>query len=329
MRTLYLHLGYFKTGSSFLQEMWRLNEGMLCQQGLSYHVPPKITGGGFGKITSGNGGLALRGATELGEALVNVTQDCSCLLSSEHFFTQILESRDLSFIPAIASKFGFERVKSLLLVRDPFGLMSSLYDQALKRAGGAMTIEEFYHDPSAVVTPAKTLTVIEKLDALEGADLEVLNYSLNKKRILEASSEWLGIDSSGFEKPEVQTVNRSLNSGERELLRQLNRVKARSAIDLSNSLCESLPLIASDQIAPSEQVQECFLAENESVFRKIQERLSQGQELSLELLTAPDSETFTFTREQLSVLVEYIVKYQKKKGFFASKVTSFRRRFGV
>ncbi len=329
MRTLYLHLGYFKTGSSFLQEMWRLNEETLRKQKITYKIPAKISGGGFGKITSGNGGLSLRGPSELGEALTDMDPESSCLLSSEHFFTQILESKDLSFIEEVASKHGFTKVKFLVLVRDPFGLMSSLYDQALKRSGGAMTIQDFYSDPEVVVTPAKTQTVIEKLDAIKGAELNVLNYSKNKKQILEASSEWLGIDGTQFERPAVLTVNRSLSSGERELLRQLNRVKARSATDLANSLCESLPLISSDQTIPSQEVQEKFLTENRVIFDKIQSRLPSDEPLALDFLPVPDSESFSFTREQLTVVVDYLVKYQKKKGFLASKVTSFRRRFGV
>lgn len=309
--------------------MWRLSHETLSQQGISYKIPAKIRGGGFGKITSGNGGPALRGATELGLALADLDKEKSCLLSSEHFFTQISESEDLSFISDVSSKLGFEKVKLLLFVRDPVGLMSSLYDQALKRAGGAMTIGEFYDDPTVVVTPAKTLAVIEKLDALEGADLEILNYSANKKRILEVSSEWLAIDHSRFKRPTVQTVNRSLSSGERELLRQLNRVKARSATDFANDLCENLPLISSDQMIPSEEVQKKFLRDNEAQFSSIQQRLPKDQQLSLDAAPAPESKKYEFTGEQLSELVSYLVRYQKKKGFLASKVTSFRRRFGA
>ena len=329
MKTLYLHLGYFKTGSSFLQEMWRLNEEVLRKQKITYTIPEKISSGEFGKITSGNGGLSLRGHSELAGAIGSVAQDNSCLLSSEHFFTQILESEDLSFIQKAASEHGFTKIKFLLLLRSPFELMSSLYDQALKRSGGSMTIEEFYRDPEVFVTPKKTQAVIEKLDAVSGADLKLINYSQNKKHILELSSEWLGIESSTFERPDVLTVNRSLSAGERELLRQLNHVKARSAINLANNLCEQLPLISSDQTIPPKEVQEEFLTENREAFNEIQRRLPEGESLSLDLLPSHVSESFNFTREQLEVVVDYLVEYQKKKGFFASKVTSFRRRFGI
>ena len=329
MRTLYLHLGYFKTGSSFLQEMWRLNEAILREQKIIYQIPVRIKGGGFGKITSGNGGLALRSASELRGALINLNQESSCLLSSEHFFTQVVDGEDMAFVPEVASALGFDKVEFLLFVRDPFEMMSSLYDQSLKRAGGAMTIEDFYNDPNLVVTPAKTLSVISKLDAVENVSLTVRNYSRNKKQILEISSEWLGVDYSRFSKPSIQTVNRSLSSGEREFLRQLNGLKARSAIDLANSLCKDLPLIQSDQIAPSSELQQKFLSANEDVFTKIQARLPDDEPLSLEFLPTPVTEDFSFTREQLSMIVDYLVRYQKKEGFLASKVISFRKRFGI
>ena len=308
--------------------MWRLNASQLKEQGVHYHVPEKIDGGGFGKITSGNGGLALRGPDELTAAL-GCEDNLSCLLTSEHFFTQLASGENLNFLVKTASQNGFKRVKVLMFVREPISLMSSLYDQYLKRANGKLTIEEFYQNQSIDVTPVKTRQVIEKVSVLEGVDLKVINYTHNKRNILDLSSQWMGIDPAKFGAPENHTVNRSLSSGERELLRQLNQVCARDAISLANDLCEKLPTIKSDQIIPPEKVQQSFIENNGDHFEVIQQALPSDQPLRLELQNPTDANGFHFDREQLAEIVKYLVRFQKKQGFVASKLRSFRRRFGI
>lgn len=225
-KTLYLHIGCGKTGSSALQ-VWLNNEASaLRRQDVDYPL-------GSGKkldsyaITSGNG-VRLMHAAQSGElpALVEQLAQSRCgkiLLSSETF--QGFSDETLSNLKQAATQHGM-RVVIIAYVRDVYDIVYSLYLQGVKRHLG--------HEPFRQV--GLRLKGIQQFDVLEkyrrhfgDVNMKILHYDTERKRGLEVSMcEALGIKPATVPSMPATKVNRSLDVFETELLRVANRFYVQS-----------------------------------------------------------------------------------------------------
>lgn len=326
-RTLFIHIGHFKTGSSFLQEVWRLNADVLSAHHIFYPVPKRIQLGGFGKITSGNGGYALKGKRHLEEILSTAPQQSSLLLSSEHLYSQILDHKNCGFVKHTAAQFGFKRISFLLFLRDPVELGTSFYDQYVKRSGEKRSIDDFFDESDAVVNPTRSEMVIDAITPV--ADLHLRNYTKVRKSILPITCDWTGVPFDKLKIPDIQEVNRSLTCSERELLRSLNMAGAQDTFELANALCEQLPEIQSEKSVPSLSCQRAFMERHQSAIERLNRRLPPSESLSMDLLTPPADISHSFTPDQIKLISEYVIRHQKATTWLGKKFKSLCKRLHI
>jgi hypothetical protein len=136
---LYLHCGYHKTGSSYLQSVLAANCDYLQKHGIFYPVHGSDDRASRGEPTAGNGhefALALRALDEaqvtamLQQAIdsANSTHANKLLLSAEGFFhTFGLVPDSLSLLNDACRRAGIETIKLLVIVRHPAEHALSVY----------------------------------------------------------------------------------------------------------------------------------------------------------------------------------------------------------
>ena len=220
-KTLYLHIGCGKTGSSALQ-VWLNNEaGALARQGVDY---PLFGGKKLDTyaITSGNGVKLMEAVNNKAVApfLAELakTRLPKILLSSETF--QPFTDETLEEVKQTAGRNGL-RVVIIAYVRDVYDIVYSSYLQGIKRHLGVKSFREF-------ATSRKTIQQIEVVRKYQRhfarEDMKVLHYDTQRKRGLEVSMcESLGIDPGAIPPMPTVKVNRSLDVFEGELLRLANK----------------------------------------------------------------------------------------------------------
>jgi hypothetical protein len=131
MRTLFLHVGHPKTGSSYLQYCFAESGDVLRQHGLVYPFATEYIAGS--RVSTGNGRKAFESLESLSVHLAAVPDDgCSVLLSSEYFEERLADPEMIPGLWEAAVRHGFGRVSLLLFVREPLGLILSDRLQALK-----------------------------------------------------------------------------------------------------------------------------------------------------------------------------------------------------
>lgn len=218
MKTLFLHVGLSKTGSSALQSWLSLNHQQLKEQGVDYaDLSPNAKDG---KITAGNGVSLFHACnnkdwTEV-ERLINYVYfkgSDKAIISSETLQNICMESAKK--IKEISLRNGI-RVKVILFARSAYELLYSNYLQGVKRHGFTFSFGE---NEGLGYKPQRSF--IEKYLSVYGDDLVSFNYDVNKNNIFKVFSDVVGID---FEKTTLKNnkVNRSLTYSESVLLRNLN-----------------------------------------------------------------------------------------------------------
>jgi hypothetical protein len=137
--TLYLHCGYHKTGSSYLQSVLAANRDYLQSHGVCYPTHDSDNRAARGEPTAGNGhdfALTLRALDRVRSSVMLKqaikTADSAranrLLLSAEGFFhTFGLVPDSLTLLNDICSELGVKVIKLLVFVRDPAEHALSVY----------------------------------------------------------------------------------------------------------------------------------------------------------------------------------------------------------
>ncbi len=192
MKTLYLHIGLPKTGTSFLQAVFAYNAARYAEHGLSYpDLHGNHDGASKGKVSSGNAvriaGFALPslriGLTPLGpaELLDSLNEKMDHLLSSEWLcgcpFSYLRELEH-----TLSRKF---RVQFLAFVRSPQERIASAYLQGLKSGMYRNSLE---HNLENFISGERTkLRLLLDL----GASVRILNYDVHKNDMIRCMDEVL------------------------------------------------------------------------------------------------------------------------------------------
>ncbi len=185
-RTLFLHVGFGKTGSSSLQQWCLRHHVALGQRGLIYPLP----NGEIGK--SGNGHLLLEAMQACDSTPVWLQPQANAV--SQYLFSREHLARELSdpqisadFFQYLGSTLGFQRIEVLLFIRHPVEHCFSLWAQKVKAAGETRSLREFSqsYDSLRMVT-----RLIDSLQPL-GCSLRVLNYSKVRRSLLSAFQQWV------------------------------------------------------------------------------------------------------------------------------------------
>jgi len=224
MKTLYIHMGTHKTGSSALQVFFARNTSQLLNEGLFYPRRDNHVAAKKAAITSGN-------AVELAHYMAERPGECSTLnifktdiknagrrdiLYSSETFNAFSETRIAAF-KRLASQSGYE-IKCIFFVRSPTGYALSQYSQLVKRNSYKYNIERYLD--KGFVLPFSNIKSAIKMFGVSQVRLE--NYDAHRDDILGFFlKNILGITSGKFETV-TEEVNRSLTQFELELMRNLN-----------------------------------------------------------------------------------------------------------
>jgi hypothetical protein len=222
---LCLHVGYGKTGSTFLQKWLASQAKPLEAAGIRYPIP--ATGLG----DSGNGQLLLEALAvpSAPPPWVPAESSGTLLFSREHLARELSAAGACERLAAWALRWQLGPVKVLLLVRDPQEHSYSLWAQKVKRAGERRTLEAFRESYDG--TRMATRFLQESQAA--GMKVSVRNYGLWRQELLELLLQWLGLDGaqlaelrhSGLGAADTLLVNPTPGYRQLRLQRRLNALR--------------------------------------------------------------------------------------------------------
>ncbi|MFZ2967445.1 MAG: hypothetical protein WA080_00150 [Sulfuricurvum sp.] len=225
-KTLWIHAGGSKTGSSALQNFFEFNTDFLNSQGFAYTNKSGVQK--EGDIGSGNGMLLFGffmnntlSKEELSDVLLSYFESSlsNALCSSE--FLQYLTEESVLMIIDVAQE-NFIEVKWIYYIRNAVSFFVSAYDQLIKRHGEWRNILETSQERSW--DHLQSLKLFSKV--IPKDNLYVHSYELSKSKLIAHFMDVLGVKLEQDiiqKKVNVQRVNRSLTLQERELLRRINK----------------------------------------------------------------------------------------------------------
>ncbi|MFT5760535.1 MAG: hypothetical protein ACI9LM_005322 [Alteromonadaceae bacterium] len=311
MRTLYLHVGQDKTGSSYIQSSLAASVCVLKDEGIFYPVNKKVLKAKDGKISSGNMGLL---DTNLEREYKELGEKDSILISGEQLFRFLPDEAYSSKLQSFVEKFEISEVKILLFIRDPIDHASSAYQQAIKRGGFTQSIEEFAIQYKHT---KKVYEFIKYCETNSNYIVEIKNYSLRKKSIINEFESWLGITSGILIKPQQTIVNRSMTNAELEFQRVANIYLGREASFISDALCEQTPEIKADKVNVPLKAQETIVRNVQSFCEYVNDfskKLNHSDLYSYEVIDSLDVEpVYNFNTNQIRVIASEMVKNLKDK----------------
>jgi hypothetical protein len=215
MKTLYLHIGAGKTGSSALQVWLFQNKNELLEKNIMY---PHNTELNDYSITSGNGVYLIDkikrkdAKTYLNELFKDID---NVLFSSEVF--QILNNEEIQYLDSICKTLEI-KIEIIFYIRDVYDVVYSLYLQTIKRHGMVLSFNEYLNTLKAL----EQFEVLKKYESLI-ENIHVLHYDSEKKIGLE-NSFYKTLNINKFNPMKKKKVNRSLSISESEILRISNKL---------------------------------------------------------------------------------------------------------
>lgn len=242
-RTLIVHAGGGKAGSSAIQSALASSVTELSEIGISYSGAPAASSPY--EISSGNG-------YSIFEALAKPDWEARSSLLLESYLSGhsvgVCSSEHLGRLSegnwhrllSAASSISID-VKVVYFVRSPLDYIAASYNQAVKRGGEIRTIDEaslalpwHHHDE---------LIILDRV--FSDRKIKVINYDANRRNITDAFAySWPELhDVAGcLAKFRSTTVNRALSPFELEMLRRINALLgAASGTEISDMLIRDNP----------------------------------------------------------------------------------------
>src|SRR5690554_5644080 len=227
---IYLHIGYHKTGSSFLQMMLSQNRKFLLKNKIHYPKAERDKDAKQGRISPGNG-LRLSKAISANnkDEFIDImsfwvkeakTNNCdSLLISNEGLFHSMASNHYLDLFEKLKKEHKITEINGLVYFRDSFDHILSLYKHRGKRG----TIPSF---KDWVENSYETLDLTERF--IDKTKSDCISWTFRKYKsdsefmTKSLFSDWLGIESP--EIPKNDRVNTSLTLSEIMVLRELNEI---------------------------------------------------------------------------------------------------------
>jgi hypothetical protein len=242
MKSLVLHLGIPKTGSSALQVFCAQSRKALLAQSFDYFELGEFELGARGKISSGNGAHLARsflrptGASyrpdrdqqlaALDRKIAMSTCDTG-LLSCEHFV--FADDAALAEFSSWLAARGIS-LRFFYYIRDQIQFLTSSYIQQVKRHGCTETCEQYVLRVYEKIAHIKYSKLFERLSKFASRDQIICkNYEdarASEHGIYDAFLNTFGLDTVGPRFADV-TVNVSLNLTEIKIMLALNKLKPR------------------------------------------------------------------------------------------------------
>ena len=189
---LFLHIGHGKTGTSAVQSSLAIASGKLLERGINYPIHPSLRDRSSQlEITSGN--WAPNPEVNLTQELLTLANNNqsapSIILSSESLFWEIPE--------LIENKNGWENhidLHIILAVREIEEMLSSEYQQRIKRHGDSMPLEQFIRARKFISSHHEKAAEIIDLMSQSGISNTIINYSKHKRDISQIIFKLIGAE---------------------------------------------------------------------------------------------------------------------------------------
>lgn len=227
-KTVVLHAGAGKTGTSAIQTWLARNQRRLERHAIFYPPPPEGLGSAAkGKITTGNASLLVdytrqrRLPVPFDEAAFFAWLDGVLRHPADTilFSSELLpggDRRKLAELKAYLEERGC-RVRVVYAVRNAADHVFSKWGQMVKRHGCYMDWEQFSREPTVPF-----LRVLDSFSKVFGSEaIEVINYERSKHDIVRRFLAT--VTSADLGDTRVETINRSLSAHEIELMRDFNK----------------------------------------------------------------------------------------------------------
>jgi hypothetical protein len=255
LKTIFLHIGHGKTGTSAFQSYLARAKPLIEQKGFCYPSHHNINAAQNLKVTSGNLSLVSdhEKTTWLQEQVLNTIfsnqPSHTFIFSNETVFHYL----DPLFEAANVLRQESLKIVILLSVRNPFDMIESEYQQLVKRHGYTQSIDDFVSSRNyKCIHTYKSSDIIRRVEDL-GISYNLFNYSILGRQITSALADTIGIRSIyPTESISNKTVNRSLSAAELQLVIFFNQFfGANFGTRVSNTFIEQFPICERQKIAYS------------------------------------------------------------------------------
>jgi len=315
-RTLFLHIGHDKTGSTALQTSFTASRASLLDKGVNYPA----TGDDAWEVNHdemvpcGNARQLLQSKDSFSRQLTTITdKQSSVLFSSELLFENLSSLGDLSFIKNAATAAGFHDVSILLFIRNPLPHGVSVWQQRVKGWQGEVTsLDEWISNKYD--TPRKVCDTLKSFAQTPEIKLSIRLYDTVHSNLHRECEHWLGLPEGTLVVHSART-NRSLTASEAELQRCLNQRLGPSGKMFGFRLVNRLPDLPADFPVPSRIAQQECLKQLRPALEEVNKVLPLDQQYSLTLLSVENAGTsYSFNREQIDIIAEGIANYCRAKS---------------
>ena len=280
---LFLHIGHGKTGTSAIQSSLAIASDNLRGKGINYPIGSTLRDRASRlEITSGN--WEPKSDVSLSDELLSIAEqnqdDSAIILSSESLFWLIPE--------LIKNKSQWENQLNLhiiLAVREIEEMLSSEYQQRVKRHGDAMPLEQFIRARHFVSSHHEKAAEVIGLMSQENITNTIINYSQHKKDISQVIFNLIGAEELY---PAAQMsgaiINRSLSAKELEILITINALYYNKypwiSTKISDALIKKQPKIEAQQCKISRQQLEKIYERNDHYLKTINACLESCEQLT-------------------------------------------------
>ena len=278
----YLHIGHGKTGTSAIQSAFAIAQEDLLKNGIEYPIQntDREKASQFA-ITSGNWNHNPK--ETLAQELIRRSQERnnnnSILLSSESLFWRL----DDLF------EDGMQELKDLnlhvlLAVREIEEMLSSEYQQRVKRHGEKRPFEQFLRSRHFISSHHKRASEIITLLKQNKIKTTIINYSKHKNNIIELIFETLHAEEA-YPRDTVNgvVVNRGLSHKELAIITLINALFHTKfpwiSTRLSDALVKELPTVQSQKCRLSEDSKIKLYEVNNDYIRNINDSLDPNEHL--------------------------------------------------
>ena len=280
---LFLHIGHGKTGTSAIQSSLAIASDNLRGKGINYPIGSTLRDRASRlEITSGN--WEPKPDISLSDQLLSITEqnqdDSAIILSSESLFWLIPE--------LIKNKSQWENQLDLhiiLAVREIEEMLSSEYQQRVKRHGDAMPLEQFIRARHFVSSHHEKAAEVIGLMSQENITNTIINYSQHKKDISQVIFKLIGAEELyPAEQMSGAIINRSLSAKELEILITINALYYNKypwiSTKISDALIKKQPKIEAQQCKISRQQLEKIYERNDHYLKTINACLESCEQLT-------------------------------------------------
>ena len=281
---LFLHIGHGKTGTSAIQSALAIASEELAKRGISYPIQPSLRDRASRlEITSGN--WQPNPEISLSDQLLEIEKknqnNSKIVLSSESLFWLIPD-----LIQRKNSWENFIDLHIILAVREVDEMLSSEYQQRVKRHGDSMPLEQFIRARHFVSSHhAKAAEIIE-LMSQSSIESTIINYSVHKHDITQQVFKSIGAeDLYPADNINGAIINRSLSKKELEILITINALYYRKfpliSTRISDALIKNQPQLKAQKCKITRQQLEKVYEKNNTYLQAINSRLEPNEKLTL------------------------------------------------